>query len=125
MPPLLSHSVRIDFSRNASVYDRRHGSVLELLDAQLMVRAAELLPRSRIADLGAGPGRAAITLSELGFDLYAVEPALGMIDAMRQKASNQPIRLVAADAGRLPFPDRRFDAVVVARLLYLVADWNL
>ena len=117
-------SRRVDFSQNAPVYDRRHGAVLSEADTRRIAAAAALTPGARVADLGAGTGRVAIALSELGCDVFAVEPAAGMLQAMRAKAQDLAIAVVSAEGARLPFAEARFDAVVIARLLYLTADWQ-
>ena len=65
-----------------------------------------------------------IPLSELGCDIWAIEPASGMLEALRTKAPNLPIRLITGEGARLPFSDAWFDVVVIARLLYLTVDWR-
>jgi SAM-dependent methyltransferase len=114
----------VDFSRNAAVYDRRHGAVLAESAARRLAAAADLAPGARVLDVGAGTGRAAIALATLGFRVVAVDPARPMIDSLRAKAARLPLHAVAAAAAQLPVSPRSFDAVVLARLLYLLPNWR-
>ena len=47
-----------------------------------------------------------------------------MLAKLREKPFGDAVACVCGEAGRLPFPPGFFDAVVVARLLYLTADWQ-
>jgi SAM-dependent methyltransferase len=115
---------RVDFSGNAKVYDRRHGAVLAEDVVQRLAAAAAIRPGTHVLDIGAGTGRVAIGLGTLGCDIVALEPAAGMVEQLRTKVGALPIRLIAGEGGRLPFPPRQFDVVVIARLLYLTVDWR-
>jgi demethylmenaquinone methyltransferase/2-methoxy-6-polyprenyl-1,4-benzoquinol methylase len=114
----------VDFSSNARVFDRRHGSVLAPDVARSLASAGALERGPRVLDIGAGTGRVAIASASLGFDGVALEPAVPMLDECRRKATGQPIHLVAGDGVRLPSPEAIFDAAVLARILYLMPDWQ-
>ena len=118
----MSH--RVDFSRNAQVYDRRHGAVLPGDAAQILAKAARIRPDAEILDVGAGTGRVAVALAGIGCRVIGVDPAQPMLRVLRNKAAGLPVRLVAAEGARLPFSASRFDAVVLARVLYLMPDWR-
>jgi SAM-dependent methyltransferase len=47
-----------------------------------------------------------------------------MVGELRRKAAGQSVRVMAGEGARLPFPRRVFDAVVLARVLYVMADWQ-
>lgn len=115
---------RVDFSGNAPIYDRRHGAALNPDVARALVAQASLLPGARVLDIGAGTGRVYHPLIELGCQVVALEPALPMLHELRRKVDHGPVRLVGGEGARLPFVNGAFDAVVIARLLYLVADWK-
>ena len=115
---------RVDFSQNASTYDRRHGAVVSDDVAQQLARAAALRPGSRVLDLAAGTGRVAIPLTALGSRVVALDPARPMLDELAKKSPSLSIPRVVADGTRLPFTSAQFDAVVIARLLYLVPEWQ-
>ena len=115
---------RVDFSRNAKVYDRRHGAILAEEVVQRLAVTGAIRSGTSVLDIGAGTGRAAIGLAGLGCKVVALEPAPGMLETLRTKVGALPIRLVGGEGARLPFPDAQFDVVVIARVLYLTADWR-
>jgi SAM-dependent methyltransferase len=117
-------SERVDFSHNAPTYDRRHGALISRESAAELARAAGLARRSNVLDLAAGTGRVAIPLEALGCRVVALDPARPMLDELAKKSSGAAIPLVIGDGAQLPFVPGRFDAVVIARLLYLVPDWK-
>jgi SAM-dependent methyltransferase len=117
-------SGRVDFSQNASTYDRRHGAVVADDAARQLARAASLRPGSRVLDLAAGTGRVAIPLTALGYRVVALDPARPMLDELAKKSLSLSIPRVIADGTRLPSVSSHFDAVVIARLLYLVPEWK-
>lgn len=117
-------SERVDFSRNAVIYDRRHGSVLSPDLTHLLAGKAGIVNGVRLLDVGAGTGRVAIPFAELGYAVIALEPAMGMIQALRNKAGHLPIRLLAAEGAALPFAEGQFHVLVLARILYLTPDWR-
>ena len=115
---------RVDFSTNATIYDRRHGSLLPEDVVQRLSSAGVIRPGTRVLDIGAGTGRVAIPIAAYGCHMVALEPAAGMLEALRSKAEDLPIRLVAGEGAMLPFPSGHFDVVLIARVLYLTPDWR-
>ena len=117
-------SERVDFSANAPVYDRRHGAALAPDVARSLALKAALSQGTRVLDLGAGTGRVAHALADLGCDVVALDPALPMLDQLRSKASTRRVCGVVGEGARLPFADGVFDGAVIARVLYLLVDWT-
>jgi ubiquinone/menaquinone biosynthesis C-methylase UbiE len=115
---------RVDFSENAPIYDRRHGAGLSHLEASRLFQAARLRAGTRLLDIGAGTGRVAIPMAELGCDVVALEPASGMVKELRAKSPHSILSVVVGEGARLPFVTASFGAVVIARLLYLTPDWR-
>jgi len=115
----------VDFSRNASVYDDRHGALIADDLARRLIAEASLAPASRVLDVGAGTGRVAVPLAAHGCRLAAVDLAPAMLRRLRGKTAGGALHAAIGAAGALPFRSAAFDAVVVARLLYLVPDWRL
>jgi SAM-dependent methyltransferase len=116
---------RVDFSSNARIYDRRHGALLatEIIDA--LARADAMRQADVVLDVGAGTGRTAVALADFGCDVLAIEPSMAMLTELRRKAATRRIWAVCGDGERLPCAASRFDAVVIARLLYLISDWQM
>ena len=117
-------SERVDFSRNAPIYDRRHGAFVPERLVSELVKVTGLPRGSRILDVGAGTGRAAIPFARTGYSVVAVDPAPAMLGSLRQKSGDAQVAAVVADGTQLPFAAHSFDAAVIARLLYLVPDWQ-
>jgi SAM-dependent methyltransferase len=115
---------RVDFSANASVYDRRHGAAISDHELGRLCVAARLHPGAAVVDIGAGTGRVAIPLARRACNVMAIEAARGMLAQLREKAGHAKVFPILAGGSHLPFPGGRFDAVVIARLLYLTPDWR-
>jgi SAM-dependent methyltransferase len=47
-----------------------------------------------------------------------------MLNKLRRKAPESQIHVVVGEGARLPFVEGHFDAVILARVLYLMADWQ-
>lgn len=75
-----------------------------------------------MVDVGAGTGRVSVGLAGAGLRVVAVEPSVAMLGVLRGKGHG--VLAVAGEGGRLPLRAASADAVVVARLLYLVPDWR-
>jgi len=71
-----------------------------------------LLPptRARTLDLGCGEGRLARDLTELGYEVVAVDASPTMVSAAREAAPDMEIH--HADAAALPLPDSSFELVL-------------
>lgn len=116
---------RVDFSGNAPIYDRRHGATADEGGLRQICDAARLEIGSTILDVGAGTGRVAIPLFDLGYKVTAVEPSAGMLEQLRLKADGRPIEIHLSQGSDIPAAPASFDAVAIARLLYLTPDWRL
>ena len=88
-----------------------------------MASAAALESNDSSLDIGAGTGRVAAAFLQLGDPVIALEPACAMAEALRAKTVSMPARVVSGEGERLPFRSSEFEAVVIARVLYLTAGW--
>ena len=88
-------SQRVDFSSNAPIYDRRHGTTLapEIVGALASVDA--IRQGDVVLDIGAGTGRAAVALADFGCLVFAVEPSIAMLRQLRTKAMARRIWAVS------------------------------
>ena len=115
---------RVDFSSAASTYDRRHGALIPAEAAEALVRDASLRLGSRVLDVAAGTGRVAIPLTALGCRVLAIDIARPMLEEIPKKAPSLNIPRVIGEGAHLPCASAAFDAVAIARLLYLVPEWQ-
>jgi SAM-dependent methyltransferase len=112
------------FAANAASYDRIRPSFVSDSTRDAIIRAARLELSGRVLDVAAGTGRVAVPLACAGYRVVAVDRSKEMFGVLRRKAAPRQVDAVVASAASLPFADRTFDAVVIARLLYLTPDWQ-
>ena len=112
------------FSTNASRYDASRPPFLADAARDAMICAARLPSHARVLDIAAGTGRVAIPFASAGYRVVAVDLAAEMLHVLRRKASTARVSAIIAMGAALPFADARFEAVVVARLLYLTPEWR-
>jgi ubiquinone/menaquinone biosynthesis C-methylase UbiE len=112
------------FSANAASYDRSRPSRLCDSARDAIVQAARLPRHGCILDVAAGTGRVAIPLAGAGYRVVAVDRSEEMLHVLRGKPPTERITAVAASGASLPFGNRTFGAVVIARLLYLTSEWQ-
>ena len=115
---------RVDFSRQTAVFDERHGAFLAAPAVQKLAAAANLGTNTSILDVGCGTGRTAIPLARIGCSLIGIDRAYPMLQSLLKKSPDRLVHVALADGANLPFPATCFDAVVMARLLYLLPDWR-
>lgn len=78
-------------------------------------RAVDPKPGERILDIAAGTGTSSAALAESGAEVVAADFSPGMIEVGRvRRAGLANLEFVQADATRLPFEVREFDAVTIA-----------
>jgi SAM-dependent methyltransferase len=77
---------------------------------------------ARILEVGTGTGRMAVPLLAQGADLVGVDISLSMM--ARQRTKSDRARLACASLLALPFGDNRFDALLTAHVLHLIAAWQ-
>jgi SAM-dependent methyltransferase len=112
------------FAVRARQYDSVRPPVLSDTARDEIVRAAQLTRRAPILDIGAGTGRVSIPLARLGLRVIGLDRTSEMLAVLRQKAPDAGVIPIVADGCCLPFEEARFQAVVVARLLYLIPAWR-
>lgn len=117
-------TARVDFSPNAGVYDCRHGSALSEQELDRLWSVAILRSGARVLDVGAGTGRVAVPLAARGCRVVAIEPSAAMLARLGAKRGEAAVEAVLGGGAPLPFRSGSFDAVVIARLLYLTPDWR-
>jgi D-aspartate ligase len=102
----------------AQVYRERLRRALDYVDGLGLPHGAPVL------DIGAGAGVAAVALAGRGFDVTAVDSAVGMLELTKQRAAEEgvSVSVVQGDAHGLPISDASVEAVVALGLLPWVED---
>lgn len=85
------------FDAWADEYDRYRPTYPDAL-FDLIARELELPPDPRVADLGAGTGRASIAMAGRGWRVTAVEPGGPMLDVLRSRANTEGLAVEAVQA---------------------------
>lgn len=93
-------------------YDRYRPTYPQSLFDHIAARL-ELPNDARVADLGAGTGKAARQMARRGWHVVAVEPGEGMLDVLRARAEQEGLAIVArqASAEDTGLPDASVDLV--------------
>jgi ubiquinone/menaquinone biosynthesis C-methylase UbiE len=107
------------FNRMADVYDARPPYPAALVDT---VAALAGPVGSRIGDLGAGIGHLALPLAARGFDVIALEPALAMLERLRQTAAARGlvVQTIHACAEELPLEPKSLDLAIMADVVHFL-----
>ncbi len=93
------------------------------IGTQVVQRLLQVVGRPRRAvDLGAGTGRIARPLAQQGVPVLAVDLSPGMAAFLARHAQGLPLRVLVADARRLPLPATGFEAVLTVHMLHLLPD---
>ena len=82
--------------------------------AEELCEAIDLLPGSRVLDVGCGPGNGAIAAARRNAEPVGLDYVPALLDRARQRvaAEGHDIEFVQGDAQRLPFEDGSFDYVI-------------
>jgi ubiquinone/menaquinone biosynthesis C-methylase UbiE len=117
-----------DFARIADRYDDSRDLPFDLLrDLYTRLEQAGLFkPGAHILDRGCGTGQLSLPLVARGYQVTAVDFAEAMLDRYRSKLdANDHVKLLQADARRLPIASHTADAAVSSKLLMHVPRWQL
>ena len=106
--------VRESFHRQAADYDGHAVVQSRVVERVVGLLRAERVSPSRLLDIGAGTGRLLAKLVDLYPEATAVgaDLALGMCRTAAANLAGKGVRIVNADAERLPFRDGAFDLVL-------------
>ncbi len=107
------------FNRMVEAYEQRPAYPDALIEHLAVLAGA---PGARVGDIGAGLGHLALPLAARGFDVTAVEPAVGMLEQLRTRAArtNSSVRTVHAAAESMPIEEGHFDLVLAADVVHFL-----
>ena len=100
------------------------GAITERLERGVILDMLGDVSGRRVLDVGCGDGDLAVDLSRRGALVDGIDTAPSMIEAARQRASEQrsTARFQVASAQNLPFAAEQFDLVVAVTILCFVQD---
>ena len=103
------------FSRGGRLIDRR--------EKEAVLEAVGPVEDKEILEIACGTGRFTVMLAERGADIVGLDISEQMLQQGRKKARSAGVadhlQFLRGDAGRLPFPDDHFDAVIGMRFFHL------
>lgn len=107
------------FDAWAGEYDRYRPGYPAALFA-LIAERLELLAVPRVADLGAGTGKAALAMARRGWRVTAVEPGRAMPEVLRARAADEGLALAAVEspAEETGLPDASVDVAMAAQAFH-------
>jgi ubiquinone/menaquinone biosynthesis C-methylase UbiE len=114
----------ISFDRAADYYDATRGMPEPLATHGIPAILDHLQPRSGalLLEVGTGTGRISLPLLARGANLIGCDLSSKML--ARQMEKNAAVRLVQADAARLPFGAAQFDGLLTIHVLHLMSEWR-
>lgn len=100
------------------------GEITEQVETALIIGLAGPLKGKRLLDVGTGDGHYAIAAAMRGAEVTALDSALPMLKAARQRSKENglTLELVQGDAEALPFEDGSFDMVLAVTVLCLIPN---
>ncbi len=114
----------------AEAYDDKRftggGYYIDRREKRAVLDALTPLDDKRILEVACGTGRFTVMLAGRGADIVGMDISEAMLDQGRKKATatgvGENLCFMQGDAGRLPFPDDHFDAVLAMRFFHLAPD---
>jgi SAM-dependent methyltransferase len=117
----MTHPSR-SFDRAADYYDQTRELPEPIATYGIPALLQYIAPHGKILDVGTGTGRISVPLLRLDADVTGIDLSLNMMGKLRQKYPAAPV--AQADAARLPFAARQFDAVLTTHVMHLIGPWR-
>jgi ubiquinone/menaquinone biosynthesis C-methylase UbiE len=121
----ISKSLKCDYSRIASSYDRYRDLSPSSLSLWLgkIIRWGRISSSAKVLDIGCGTGRLIIPLQQMTqTEVYGLDLSAEMLAQAQGKEGAEVIRWILGDAQALPFPDRFFDCTFMCLVLHHIED---
>ncbi|MBO2449645.1 class I SAM-dependent methyltransferase [Actinomadura barringtoniae] len=100
---------RANWPGRAEAYDRGFAR-LTAHTVEPLLNSTRVGPRTRLLDIGCGPGPVTAAALELGAQVTSADADLDMLEVVARRHPHTHVQL--ATLPELPFPDEEFDAVV-------------
>ena len=102
------------------------GKAIESMEREIVRRLAGNVKNRKILDVATGTGRFAIDLAKRGATVYATDLSDKMLQIAKQKAKKSKVKIVfkKADIEKLPYSDKKFDAVIGIRIIMHLNDYK-
>ena len=110
------------FDRAADYYDQTRELPEPIATHGIPALWQHLAPHGNILDVGTGTGRISVPLLRLGADVVGIDLSSNMMGKLRRKYPGAQV--AQADAARLPFAARQFDAVLTTHVMHLIGPWR-
>ncbi|MGD0625741.1 MAG: class I SAM-dependent methyltransferase [Thermodesulfobacteriota bacterium] len=98
------------------------GALVRKYEAELLLDLLEPRPAEIILDAGCGTGVFTLDILTFGTHVIGLDISLPMLRRAREKAGDDPFRIVLGDMLNLPFPEGCFDRVVSVTALEFIED---
>jgi ubiquinone/menaquinone biosynthesis C-methylase UbiE len=95
------------YNKMSEEYDKETADFWDRFPEEVFKYFIEHCKGKRILDLGSGPGRDALILKEIGFDVICLDASQKMVEICQSKG----LQTVQADLMSIPFADKEFDGV--------------
>jgi len=82
-------------------------------------------PGSKTLDFGSGTGEVALSLSNFGLDVTALDISESMLRQLKRKDKMKKVQVYCCDGRRTPFQQETFDYVTSRQCLYHFPDWQV
>lgn len=111
----------------AEEYDSKRfsggGELIDRREKRAVLEAMDPVADKDILEIACGTGRFTALLAEQGADVVGLDISAPMLRQGRERAQTigvaDHLEFLRGDAGRLPFPDNAFDAVLAMRFFHL------
>jgi 2-polyprenyl-3-methyl-5-hydroxy-6-metoxy-1,4-benzoquinol methylase len=94
------------------------------LATQLRLLESQVTPRARIADIGCGTGALSIDLASKGYEVTGFDISSFMLNELKKRAKNIPIKTVEADVFNLNSSHGLYDAAISRWVLPHFPNWG-
>ena len=116
------------YDQIASIYDQTRWMTESIAEevTDFILALVEATPTTSFLEPGVGTGLNILPLVRRGYTVTGVDLSQAMLDQLRRKLRELPpnLRLMQADASKLPFPDASFDVVLTVHMIHTVSHWE-